>query len=267
MQDKYSNKVVLFLDILGFKNIISNTVKDSEDNPDKIKKLYDTLKLIREILGVDLPTTTPSTKRIIQFSDSIVISFDAHEKGEIFNLISDIHFLAKSLIKNGILCRGGIAYGKLIHDDKFIFGPALIAAYDAESKAALFPRIIFDKTIIQLAETYYSNELNSSLLEVGAIATMISKDTDEMLYIDYIEKGEWGNKLIDFNKRQYADKLREIILGGKDSLQPDIKVKYGWMQNKFNKLVNQWKKRYLRNDGIDMGEPEMKEYSENMTKI
>lgn len=267
MTDRYEHRVALFLDILNFQGIINQTLDGENDNPEKIKKLYETLELMRQVLNIGIPNIDQTTKRITQFSDSIVISFKADQKGEIFTLLADIHFLTKVLIKNDVLCRGGIAYGKLIHDDKFVFGPALIAAYHAESKAALYPRIILDKTILRLAAKFHDNEYNSPEWELGSIFTMINKDTDEMFYIDYIEKGEWGNQIVDYSKQQYADKLREIIQQGVKSPRPDIKVKYGWMQDKYNKLVDQWKKRYILNNDFEMGEPEMTEYARQIQKI
>jgi hypothetical protein len=267
MPDRYENRVALFIDILDFQGIINRTIDEKNDNPEKIQKLYDTLELIRHVLNVGIFNTEQTTRRITQFSDSIVISFKADQNGEIFNLLADIHFLTKLLVKNDVLCRGGIAYGKLIHDDKFVFGPALIDAYHAESKAAHYPRIILDKTILQLAAKFHNNEYNSPEWELGSIFTMLNKDTDEMFYIDYIEKGEWGNLIIDYSKQQYVDKLRQIIQQGVKSPRPDIKVKYGWMQDKYNKLVDQWKKRYLQNDEFDIGEPEMIEYARQLQKI
>ncbi len=267
MTDRYEHRVVLFLDILDFQGIINRTVDGENDNPQKIQKLYDTLELMRQVLHIDIPNFDQTSKRITQFSDSIIISFKAEQKGEILAMLADIHFLTKVLVKNDVLCRGGIAFGKLVHDDKFVFGPALIAAYHSESKAALYPRIILDKTILQLAAKFHDNEFNSPERELGSIFTMINKDTDEMLYIDYIEKGEWGNQIVDYSKQQYADKLRQIIQQGIIALRPDIKVKYGWMQNKYNKLVDQWQKRYISNDGFNMSEPEMTEYVKQIQKI
>lgn len=266
MQDNYDDRVVLFLDILDFKGIIDMTVNpDGTDNREAIKKLYEALKIVKDTLLIGVPND--NSKRIIQFSDSIVISFDASDKGQMFNLLTDIHFLTKLLVMNDILCRGGIAYGKLYHDNNFVFGPAFNNAYHTESKAALYPRIILDKSVLTITSQYCDNELNSPLYELMSIYTVINGDTDEMRYIDYIEKAEFGNEIIGVSKQQYSEKLKAIILKGLTSPAPDIKVKYGWMQNKYNKLVEKWKERYLRTDGIDMGEPDMIDFVRQMERI
>lgn len=243
--EKYENRIVLFLDILDFKNIIEKRtlqLQDTklEDNSQGITELYNCLSIIREHLNIG--AQLDNSKRITQFSDSIVISFSVKEKGEIFNLVSDIHFLVKRFIKHKILCRGGIAYGKLIHDDKFVFGPGLISAYLAESKAAMYPRIIMDNTILKFASKYPDNEFNSGDWEVGAIETMLSKDTDDMYYIDYFEKAKSDNFPQDTTEEAYYQGLKEIIETNIKNPLPDIKVKYGWMRNKFNKMVQEFKK-------------------------
>jgi len=45
---------------------------------------------------------------------------------------------------NGFYLRGAATVGNLIHDTACVFGPALIRAYELESKEAKFPRIILD---------------------------------------------------------------------------------------------------------------------------
>jgi hypothetical protein len=270
--DKYENRIVLFLDILDFKNIIEKRTLQKHndkivDNPQGITQLYNCLKIIREHLNIG--AQLDNSKRITQFSDSIVISFYVKENGEIFNLISDIHFLVKRFIKHKILCRGGIAYGKLIHDDKFVFGPGLIAAYIAESKAAMYPRIIMDNTILKFASKYPDNEFNSGDWEVGAIETMVSKDTDDMYYIDYFEKAKSDNFPSDTTEEAYYQELKEIIELNLKNPLPDIKVKYGWMRNKFNRMVQEFKKeKYFEIMGI--GDTVLKEKIElyqRMTEI
>jgi hypothetical protein len=57
-------------------------------------------------------------------------------------LLAQTHKLIKKLILHGIVCRGGIAKGQLIHNHISIFGQAFIDAHNLESKLAIFPRVI-----------------------------------------------------------------------------------------------------------------------------
>ena len=46
----YENRIVLFLDILGFRSIIDKTVDKLEDNTSGIQELYDKLEEIKAFL-------------------------------------------------------------------------------------------------------------------------------------------------------------------------------------------------------------------------
>ena len=153
----YDNRIVLFLDILGFSSIIDKTIDKSEDNKEAIEILYQNLDEIRIFLNQrlnqkDIFQDRNFSLKVTQFSDSVIISFINDDNGTLLNLIRTIQELIIKFVNNGILCRGAISYGKLIHDDKIIFGPALNDAYETETKAALYPRIILDKSLIDLGK-------------------------------------------------------------------------------------------------------------------
>ena len=129
----YENRITVFIDILGFKNIIKNTEnKDGTDNEKKIEFLHNTILTIRKLLDIDDPNGHfAKSKQVTQFSDSIVISFEENEESEVFYTISDIQTLVINLVLKGFICRGAISYGKLIHNEKvkqrgIIFKPDLI---------------------------------------------------------------------------------------------------------------------------------------------
>jgi hypothetical protein len=67
---KYENRFVLFLDILGFKKIVNDTVQGEEDDETAIDRLYNVLSTLASSTA-----GTMGTKRVTQFSDSIVVSF------------------------------------------------------------------------------------------------------------------------------------------------------------------------------------------------
>ncbi|MDD4759153.1 MAG: hypothetical protein PHO68_09525, partial [Lascolabacillus sp.] len=94
----YEDRVVLFLDILGF----SQLVKSSENNILEIKKIKDAIRTIQEVFDIN---QTTQERVITQFSDSIVVSFLISEKGEVAFLLSKTHKLIKTLIAQEIICR------------------------------------------------------------------------------------------------------------------------------------------------------------------
>jgi hypothetical protein len=243
MEPKYENRIVIFIDILGFKNTIRKTINaDGSDNSKQIEGIIEALNLIRTQLNVDLDNKNDlQTRKITHFSDSIIISFKEDQEGEVFNTLYCIQKLIILLIEKGIICRGAISYGKLVHNNQYVFGPALIKAYETETKAALYPRIILDRTIIEIGVKYHYFE-NTSIDEKTAIKNLLLKDTDDMYFIDYFLNPEPALPNFKEDLGPYIKNLRMLILTGlMDGREhPDIKIKYNWMKNKFNTLVKKW---------------------------
>ncbi|NHQ61111.1 hypothetical protein G9409_11070 [Chlorobium sp. BLA1] len=240
----YENRITVFIDILGFKEIIRKTCDNNgNDLSEKVDLLNESLLMIRDYLDIDKPDEHFSkSKKITQFSDSIVISFEETETSEIYYTLSDILGLLVNLTRRGIICRGGIAYGKLIHTDKILFGPAMVTAYETESKAALYPRVILDISIIELAAKHHAKH-HTPKDELNAIKDIVSVDGDGMLYVDYITKAESELDDPELDFPEYINKLKEIIETGlKEAKAPDIKIKYSWMKTKFNDYISELKK-------------------------
>lgn len=137
----YSDRYVAFLDILGFSNI----VRESVSRPERAAELVKALNRIAD---------RPSTFEVgdffrddfkgQSFSDCIVLSENASSRG-LAHLLGVVTRLSIELLANGIMLRGGISKGKLHHSDKVVFEPALIEAYRLESTIARYPRVVADQ--------------------------------------------------------------------------------------------------------------------------
>lgn len=230
----YQNRFVLFLDILGFKKIIEKTIEKEEDKPLEIDNLYAVLKMIN---GTAINKSNIESRKATQFSDSIVVSFHEDDSGEFLNLLDDISKLLFQLVFKGIICRGAIAYGKFIHDNNFLFGPALNEAYETESKAAMYPRIILDKSITKLLKEKKILKNKGNEFLDSRIEEYLQEDLDDKLFLDYFYNPV--NLIGDNNLYlEYLETMRTHISNGSRSAKsPDIKVKYGWMKQKFNKTI------------------------------
>lgn len=237
----YEDRFVLFLDILGFKSIIDKTIEKDIENKQAIETLYNNLDEIRSFLiqrlkeHKSLIYKDNKSVQVTQFSDSIIISFESDKNATLLILIRTIQELLIKLVNNGLLCRGAISFGKLIHNDKIIFGPALNDAYETETKAAIYPRIVLDKSIIALGK---SSKLKASQFgeREEVILEFLAKDSDEKYYIDYFSKSVYDYEYVT-NIQNYLTNLRTIIVNGSRFTKPDLKVKYGWMKNKYNVLL------------------------------
>ena len=164
----YECRIVAFIDILGFKEIVKQSVNDTS----RIQLIYSVLEYLKDwettdkwdlklveieedaqyrgVENFDIRGKTNCTS----FSDSIVISVkvDNNVNEMASTLVSNLSYIGAVLLEKGILFRGGMTIGNIIHNDNgTVFGQDLIDAYQLESKSAKYPRIILsDKLISEL---------------------------------------------------------------------------------------------------------------------
>ncbi|MCK5296247.1 MAG: hypothetical protein KAJ75_05100 [Alphaproteobacteria bacterium] len=111
------------------------------------------------------------------------------------------------LIQHGFVIRGAVTKGKILHNQKMIFGPALVAAYKLENFDAKYPRIIVSDDIIEVATKAHSCN-HTSRHEQEYIEKMLRIDDDGLHYIDYFNevKSEFDDPGYDYP--QYLDIMR-----------------------------------------------------------
>lgn len=263
----YDNRVVAFVDILAFREKIKKTVDvNGEPIQLEVDSIIEAYESIRDVWDLDLGKHSPKMREIIKkgktkskiitmFSDCIVISFLENEESEIFFTLLELKWMIMRLISHGFLCRGALAYGKLFHTSKMVFGPALVEAYEIESKAALYPRIILSKEIIDIAGRNYNKRAHSSKSEMEYVRALLKEDTDGMYYIDYFlgAQSELDDPENDFPN--YIEMVSKVVKSGITSIKPEVRIKYKWMQKKINKVIKMGKKvewiETLRKNGND----------------
>jgi hypothetical protein len=155
---QYENRFVAFLDILGWREQIERSKRDSSEIPKLGAALLD-LKInsdmrewvehearARAATAGQAYTLSPEDIQFAQFSDTIVISAAAAGSGSI-SLLHRVQGINQQLFGRGQLARGAITAGAMYHKGSIAFGPALTAAYDLERKSSIHPRIIIDPAL------------------------------------------------------------------------------------------------------------------------
>ncbi|MEQ5169335.1 hypothetical protein ABN211_11460 [Proteus terrae] len=244
---KYEQRIVAFIDILGFKSLLNDTIdKSGEDNETIIDTIISAYEAIHDIWDLDnesdfINEKVSEKKKVSIFSDCLVISFKVEQPSEVFFTLLEIKSLIMNLISRKILCRGAVSLGKFIHTNNYLFGPALVEAYMLESKAALYPRIILDHNVIEAgANNHASNHDFNQELEY--VQSLLEQDSDGMFYIDYFFKAQSELDDPDYDFPEYIENLADIIrkglMGSSHPSKADIRVKYSWMRERFNKMVD-----------------------------
>ncbi len=137
MEVKYEQRIVAFVDVLGFSNLVYSKTTDL------ISKYF-------TFVVEDFQNAV--AKHGFQFliiSDSIVLS-TPDTKENLKTIVVILYRLQQKLLEEeGILIRGGISHGELHldRDSNIIVGQGLINAYKLESDAS-YPRVILDRSFI-----------------------------------------------------------------------------------------------------------------------
>lgn len=135
--DAYQNRVVAFLDILGFSRLVAEA-----DDPGLRAAILGAVRVMRDTLAPN----EVSDFRFTQFSDCTVLSARLDTYG--CNLVmTGAIMLAVNLLNRGLLLRGGIAVGNMIHTSEVMFGPGFLAAFGKDAQGAM-PRIAVDDSLV-----------------------------------------------------------------------------------------------------------------------
>jgi hypothetical protein len=191
MVSSYQKRIVVFLDILGFKNIVENT--------DYAFSLIELLSNIKDSKKKLLKDISEDEIEITWFSDCIVISAPLNIYYLHFTL-EIVQQMQSELIQNQVLIRGGISIGDCYHKDDKLFGPAMNNAYRIESEISNVPRVLLGEEVIKYIELSHTAE--EKMLE--------SQYTEELdLYSD-LDLTEISDRFID--QKTTAQLIFEVLI-------------------------------------------------------
>lgn len=239
---EYEKNFIAFLDVLGFKNMISSS------DLTKVNKYFG---IVNSAIGYlkDIPSKKDIGSIVI--SDSIILTVPCSgDKVEALrHLCVAIGLIQQNLAIEGIWLRGAITYGDAYFnaEDSQIVGPAYINAYLLEEQMAKYPRVILDNKLVhelgfknsmQLIDSV--NKANEGWLDyrnwgervlfewVGSI-NRVPKDLP--LFIDYLspllEKEDWSS-------------MTKIVENVQENMYSDSRIygKFKWLADYIVALVD-----------------------------
>lgn len=268
---KYEERMIAFVDILGFKTII----KESENNDQKLKIIYQALHFLKtreeskewdlrfieieedaQRKGLENFDITNNTNCSC-FSDSIIVSVAVDNERSNYiasTLISHLAYIGAKLLSEGILIRGGLTIGKLLHNNNgVIMGQGLIEAYELENRIAKYPRIILSNNLIQRLNKTIDSKKNRypyhqhlDRFEDGCVGF------HQMKYFNVVQS--WI-EMTDTIMKSELLKIKQKIIEGLDSSfeNPEIFEKFSWLKTEFNNLDIRGENFELLVDQISLG--------------
>lgn len=145
---KYEDTIVIFLDILGSREM------NSFEEKYKIHRIFhESVKQSQDLQDGEGREHVAYTRKLFSFSDCAYIFYkyksDIEDSRKDLNKLFQVALLNTSLmtlrlLNEGYLIRGGVTYGSAYFDELSFFGPAVDDAYLLESKKAATPRILID---------------------------------------------------------------------------------------------------------------------------
>ncbi len=219
METAYPEKIVTFIDILGFANLVQRIGHD----PALHRKVTRTLAWVGLFRSSSEESGTAQSKlQITTFSDSVVITGDASELHSIFwtSLM-----LQAELLGIGVLLRGGISVGRVVHEAHVLYGEGMLRAYALESKVAVYPRIVID-------------DLIQPLISPAHRQMFLRQDSDGMWFLDPFSVGIGGQNseaLLEDGGDPHEEALKalreEIARSLSRVTDASQRVKWTWLQN------------------------------------
>jgi len=205
---KYEEHYIALLDIMGF----SKLVKDCNYNSTFVG-----------ILG--------SVSRLAEFaqvktaiiSDTIVVSSPATNKTALTDIMACVNALYKTCIQEKILLRGAICRGDLFHSGNIVFGPAMVAAHEAEEEIAIYPRFVLLPNLQDDFFTGYQDDEEEFFT-----------DFDGIRCFDWISQVIFNSKHPDKQERLLC--FHELVQTYTNNPQVPVRIqqKYLWLKEHFN---------------------------------
>jgi hypothetical protein len=247
---QYTNSIVSYIDILGFRRLISTAL-----NPDDVAQKLQTLA---KMSSPDSEISTAFGNTFTNFSDLVLrtvpipsaTQFKDGGDGLLFFEIMDLVYVQVELIGKGVLLRGAITIGDIFVQDKIVFGPALIRAYELETSVSSAPRIVIDPELFRALEQYPSLRGHEVEDELQQLVRVIQKGSDGVWFIDYLRAfyGEVGpNLYVNFLQAH-----RDLIISqiSQSETLDSVVAKYGWLVNYHNSWLTTMSEDFVSELGI-----------------
>ena len=242
----YRECIVTFLDILGFSELLkSKTAHEMAD----VLSIFRTISVRGEDATERLAefAATRAETRVEIVSDAIVRvrpnKIDPLTKmSEIFDELIILKEILTACLDRGIVIRGAMTIGPMYLDDDPVgpvFGPALVDAYQLESREVIYPRIAISGEVLARHRGSVDPLLAESHdVDLEMSGLILSRDGAGLYFIDYIraimEDLNWGAEEV----ASFLSNHRQVIRTGLDKHRGSIRRKYLWLQNYHNSSID-----------------------------
>lgn len=233
----YENRILAFVDILGFKNM----VQVSASNPQEQLRLMKAMDIIHSYKTLNDGGPDGGLRKygvqVTTFSDSAILSYPISFDGGLFYVLLDLIHLQIDLACLGIFIRGGVSVGPAHHDEFNAFGPAMVEAYELESKIAEYPRIILSPQTLSAGIT--ASKEHQDPYDISLLNSIIRQDTDGFYFLDYLSQYQELNSP-EYDYYNWLAGIRNCLVYNLNAYHADTRIhkKYLWMLHYWNSVLD-----------------------------
>lgn len=247
--NEYEIRLIAFIDLLGFKSLIKNprietgiaaTNDPLENITNALKILHSEMRWEEELdnseTAIQYENSEEKDRQVSIFSDSVIISYKINMLQDCLEeLLHKLVITQLQLFKYGVLLRGGITIGELMHQEELCFGPGMLKAYYLESKIAINPRIIIDDTIFE-QENYKETDFLNILMS----------DTDDNLKSVNTFNFFKENHLRYESLNNYFPfwEITTLIETNIVNRNKKVRKKYKWLADEYNGFLDGIKEKF-----------------------
>lgn len=237
--------IILFLDILGYSDKITNS-KPPKDENYYLEEVHYLMSSLSEFIAernriVDSNNNDLNLSRFksLIFSDNILFFAPYGNEADKANLYMNLLYGLSAFLfqykKEDFFFRGGITAGSLYYDEKLhmVYGSGLVKAYELESKSAIYPRIVIDE----------------NLTLANWLVGLHKESSEGIWYLDYLKlayemyKQESLKKDLNNIYKEWLGNHQSSIKNALEEYKDNDKVykKYKWLANYFNHFCEEYK--------------------------
>lgn len=222
---EYTECYIAFLDMLGFKNLISHGSCD--EIAGIYAKFYNKKPMQAVYLGdrniISENTTEKLNMKVM--SDSICFYIDVNEPDALLCIIMSCIMFQYTLYQNDppIFLRGAIVRGNLYVNQDITFGPGLTQAYLLEENNAKYPRIILTKEILKFID---ENSEKNDIDYASILKLIVFRDDDAFYAVDNAKLLMSGDKAI---REKVKRKIKYML---DTTIDNSIREKYLYLERR-----------------------------------
>lgn len=217
---------VLFLDILG-----TAQHREPDEAQDQLRRTHAAFALAR-----DWGESQPGADELrvsSWFSDNLAMAMPLAGLLEPGHAVSTLAMYAAfhqiALSGSGLFARGAITFGPFYADEFFVHGPALNQAYELESKAAVYPRVILSPEASQALDAVRGDDLAQTSLAAGDDGVPF---VDYLRYPSYVLPEPHDGDAVAEHGRQ----ITEALNASRGNVR--IEQKYAWLASYHDSRVS-----------------------------